>query len=504
MSTKYSAYLAIVVALLSEPVLAQSGAELSFHYSMTNGLSISIQHSTHEAYGFAYPETYKLSLPAGSSGLNVYERHSTDDAWSALPVKSDTDSFNGIEAVRFDYANSVAYVSAAFSAGSDSIYIRLTDKSGSAVAPRFLGICKYYDNRQAAVTVSADDWSDWVVQPGWFPVLLHLFRARGLYVTVGVITKDCSGSTWRTLQEEADSGYIEVASHSQTHPQTPYDHPDNEIGGSVSDILNSITLPPPFNVGGREYVYTWIAPYGDYDTTVDSLLGTYGYLDARLYANLSTAAPREYVYGDSALHGWDAARDHFKPFFPTVELGAPSWGGGDTSLTSLDSVFDSIVAQGGVYHVMWHPQVIIYDTGKAYLASHLDYISGRRNIWYANLGILYLYHFLQEANSSPVDAIAENAGPPSAFRLMQNYPNPFNPTTMIGYQLPMVSVVTLKVYDVLGREVAMVVNGMEQAGTHSVRFDGSRLSSGVYFYTLLARGADGSVFRSTKKLVFLK
>ncbi|HQT90638.1 MAG TPA: hypothetical protein PL001_01265, partial [Candidatus Kryptobacter bacterium] len=98
---------------------------------------------------------------------------------------------------------------------------------------------------------------------------------------------------------QVDSGNVEVASHSRTHPNVPYADPPGEIGGSMNDILGSLTLPPPFSGGGREYVYTWIAPYGDYDSTVDSLLGVFGYLDARLYSNLDTTAPREYVYGDS-------------------------------------------------------------------------------------------------------------------------------------------------------------------------------------------------------------
>ncbi len=73
-----------------------------------------------------------------------------------------------------------------------------------------------------------------------------------------------------------------------------------------------------------------------------------------------------------------------------------------------------------------------------------------------------------------------------AFALEQNYPNPFNPSTAISYQLPAKSFVTLKVYDMLGREVATLVNGFAQAGSHSVRFDAGGLASGVYFTRLQA------------------
>ncbi len=92
-----------------------------------------------------------------------------------------------------------------------------------------------------------------------------------------------------------------------------------------------------------------------------------------------------------------------------------------------------------------------------------------------------------------------SSGLPSVFELRQNYPNPFNPTTVISYQLPEVSNVTLKVYDILGREVATLVNQRQNAGSYSVRFDGNRLASGVYFYKLSAGN-----FVSIKKLVVLK
>ena len=85
------------------------------------------------------------------------------------------------------------------------------------------------------------------------------------------------------------------------------------------------------------------------------------------------------------------------------------------------------------------------------------------------------------------------------FALLQNYPNPFNPSTVISYQLPVNGYVTLKVYDVLGREVKTLVNDRQTAGTHSVTFDARTLASGVYFYRLSA----GS-FVSTKKLMLIK
>jgi hypothetical protein len=88
---------------------------------------------------------------------------------------------------------------------------------------------------------------------------------------------------------------------------------------------------------------------------------------------------------------------------------------------------------------------------------------------------------------------------PGEFRLEQNYPNPFNPITTIEYTLPRTSVVSLKVSDLLGREVAILIHGRQPAGKHLVRWDASGCASGIYFYTL--RGED---FVSTKKLLLIR
>jgi hypothetical protein len=95
------------------------------------------------------------------------------------------------------------------------------------------------------------------------------------------------------------------------------------------------------------------------------------------------------------------------------------------------------------------------------------------------------------------------------FNLDQNYPNPFNPSTTIKYSLPHPSLVTLKVYDLLGREVATLVNEEKPIGEYSVEFSGSNLPSGVYFYQLrisALQSKDGKAngFVETKKMVLLR
>ncbi len=96
---------------------------------------------------------------------------------------------------------------------------------------------------------------------------------------------------------------------------------------------------------------------------------------------------------------------------------------------------------------------------------------------------------------------------PDTYALMQNYPNPFNPTTVISYQLPVTSTVSLKVYDLLGKELATLFEGIHQPGNHNATFDASGLAGGVYFYRMHANEIDGGQAHGhveIKKLVVLK
>ena len=94
---------------------------------------------------------------------------------------------------------------------------------------------------------------------------------------------------------------------------------------------------------------------------------------------------------------------------------------------------------------------------------------------------------------------------PSDFELDQNFPNPFNPTTTIYYQLPREAQVRMTVYDILGREVRLLVDESKEAGYHTVEFNASGLASGVYFYRIEAQSVEGGLlFQKHRKLVFVK
>jgi pectate lyase len=155
----------------------------------------------------------------------------------------------------------------------------------------------------------------------------------------------------------------------------------------------------------------------------------------------------------------------------------------------------------------------VFDQGSAVdgRAQLLDNIfangSGTPSLPICDLQIPYSYT-LDPTNSIPLIVadgvrtdVVENAisQHPSKFALEQNYPNPFNPATIIRYQLPVTSTVNMKIFDLLGREVATLVNKEEHEGDHFVQLDASYLTSGVYFYRLTAGG-----FSQTKKMLLLK
>jgi hypothetical protein len=102
-------------------------------------------------------------------------------------------------------------------------------------------------------------------------------------------------------------------------------------------------------------------------------------------------------------------------------------------------------------------------------------------------------------NGSSTDVSEASSPVPFAFGLFQNYPNPFNPSTTIKYELPKSSMVRLSIYDILGREMSVLVNEKKDAGSYEEKFDAAGLSSGVYFYRLVA----GS-FVDAKKLLLIR
>jgi hypothetical protein len=114
------------------------------------------------------------------------------------------------------------------------------------------------------------------------------------------------------------------------------------------------------------------------------------------------------------------------------------------------------------------------------------------------------YFILDDLSFGSVGTAIEDAAVPNAFGLDQNYPNPFNPSTAISFQLSAKSFVSLRVYNVLGAEVATLVEGQKEAGRYTMSWNASSLPSGMYLCQLTATSDKGEVFKDTKRAVLLK
>jgi hypothetical protein len=153
-------------------------------------------------------------------------------------------------------------------------------------------------------------------------------------------------------------------------------------------------------------------------------------------------------------------------------------------------------------------QTSVFDNGGLGLSSPKSSSFFNSSIVGQSAGLLSSISQNFKASSGAAGALFGEAGPtgvedvpalPTVYALEQNYPNPFNPATVITYSLPKQSPVTLKIYDVVGRVVATLIDETQAPGTYSVQFDASGLASGVYFYRLVA-----GQFVDAKKLILLR
>jgi len=188
------------------------------------------------------------------------------------------------------------------------------------------------------------------------------------------------------------------------------------------------------------------------------------------------------------------AGDEIGVFAPSgLCAGSAVWTGANTAITvwgdnDVTSPVEGLQTGERLIYRAWSKS-----TNKEFSNVSVTYTRGTDS--YTPNGIYVLGSFTASAT-----AVEEkHGGVPAEYALMQNYPNPFNPATIIRYDIPTEANVSLKVYDIVGREVATLINEKQRAGEHRMVFDGRGLAGGVYLYRLQA----GS-FSDTRRLILLR
>jgi hypothetical protein len=230
-------------------------------------------------------------------------------------------------------------------------------------------VTQYYDNRKCVVTSSIDDFNDVDMQSCIDEI--ETFRKYKLWSSIGIQTGSINKDNWNKVQQEVNQGYVEVCSHSRTHPDIPYSDYNSEIVGSKQDILSNLTLPY------GQYVYVWIEPNNHGDQTQRAICGQAKYIVDRTLASLYN-----YYYAP-----WKTDTQMFDAVGGTMRIGSD----GTTNEFLLNQKFDDIYQNGGIYHLMAHP--VLVDWNASYVLNHLNHIANRLDVWYAPLGAcVYLYH----------------------------------------------------------------------------------------------------------------
>ncbi len=459
--------------------------------TIRNQTVITLDAQTHLDYGLAYPVTYELAIPSNNHNLRAYRKFISEQPWHRIEEKTSNDFFNGIEVVRFDYDQNIAYVSIGFSEISDSIMIKITDSDDNIISSTYNSISKYYDNRDAVVTSTADDWGAY--SDSFFVETCEIFRSFNLWISCGVITDFIDSNTWVSIQNQLDAGNVEVASHSRTHPHAPYENVESEVLGSKNDLIENLTLPYYNRNGSNQYIYVWIAPYGDYDENINSMVSVGKYL-----------IPRLFYEGENSFSNWNNYMGMYAPVGASIELGGYYSSIGSYNAFELNMIFTDVLHHGGIYHLMSHPAILDWENEDFHWI-HLEHISNRKNIWYVGFGHLYSYHFLQSTYPTlSLDEWDISSNISNKIHLGQNFPNPFNPLTNIKYELYKEEFVKVTVHDILGNTVKNLLKTRQTSGNKSLKWNatdnhGMKVPAGVYFYSI-----EAGDYRQTKKMILLK
>lgn len=378
--------------------------------------TISMDRALWEKWGFQYPVTYVFRVSAISPDARAERRDGPSDAWKPLAGKTPDDFFNGIECVRWDRQRGRAYVSVGFGAGS-TIELRLTGVGSAALE----SIAEYYDDRKAAFTLSNDNWGNrTTARPGArfqgedndasdkYQAALHVCRRFHLPVSIAINSRlGGDGAMWQRMREELarkDFSW-EPAVHSRSHACSAAAYSvhgyRSEILGCRDDILTNLS-----DIPYGQYLFEYILPCGYYDDQVAATAAG-EFLILRAYNGRDNPASTQYGDWDAQHRFYGKVGFETKSYDRVLQRRKPAARYYADDVAQLNSAFDAVYQQGGIFYAMWHSDryqnSVIHDprpgvdgeSGSS-LIQHFAHVANRRDVWYAANGWLYAYHLAAE------------------------------------------------------------------------------------------------------------
>jgi hypothetical protein len=340
-------------------------------------ICIKINPELHQKFGLKYPVTLEFRLFSGQDHIIVTKWNSETKKWNQLQQKRKTNFFNGIETYRLDPPTKHLYVSVSFDDECDSIALKITGPYGVKIPYKYIGFNNYYDNRTAAITLSADDW-EYGNKNSMSLKAFHIVRSLNLWLTLGIISSTVNDADWNKVQSEFDSGFVEIASHSFTHPHLPYINADQEIAGSKTKILLRTKLSGFFATKNQEFLYCWFEPFSESDDLNNPILSKSNYL-------VDCSAQKHF----DSLSTWNKELQMYERMGLSAEIGDDLLT--HSNITLLNDRFEHVLINHGVYHLNIHPEKINWNN-EGFAVQHLKFISNRKDVWYVSLGLLYIYN----------------------------------------------------------------------------------------------------------------
>ena len=368
---------------------------------------------------FRYPVTYVFRLASIPAGAEVKRRDGSRGAWTVLPEKTVSDSFQGISCVRFDQVKSLAFVSVGFGANSTTEL-----EFRGATGAKFERIARYYDDRKAAYSLSIDNWG-WrpTARPGapWkgptsdesdkYQAALSVCRSFHVPVSVAINSRSAGHEAmWQAMQEELNRRDFswEPAVHARTHPGNAAAYRiqgcQAEILGCRDDLLAHLR-----NIPYGQHVFEHILTSGYRDETILST-DEEEFLFVRAFNGRDNPSSRDFTPWDAKRRFYGPGGMSTKDYDAVIARREPKGRYFGRDVAELNEAFDRVYRGGRICYALWHPDryqnSVLYDPRPGIdgvqgstLVQHLAYVAAHKDVWCVANGWLYCYRYVMEHGS---------------------------------------------------------------------------------------------------------